>query len=479
MFSSFIAQSWAGEVPGGGTFLLEDPWGLSLVLFSIGFLLFAVDDLIVDFLSHWHRLGPKRLTEFQFRKLKSAPQKRLAIMVPAWKEANIIERMLLGNLSRLSYVNFDIFVGTYPNDPDTVAAVKRVSARHPNVHCVVNTVAGPTSKGQILNRVISDILHYELKNGVSFDGFVLQDAEDIIHPDAMSIFNRELNEADFIQIPVFSVPVAAAALVAGTYVDEFAENHTKDLIVRGHLGAAVPAAGVGTAISRRCVLDMYERKSGAVFHEAALTEDYELGVQAHAMGFVGKVACYLYEKDGKDEYIATRECFPRHWSRSIRQKSRWTVGICLLGWRHLGWPGDFVNRFFLFRDRKAIFSNLFNLAGYAFFFSLLVKTYLDPAWFVQFWSAAPSWTPVLFGVSFGLMAYRAIQRARCVLRVYPQKLVWFLPVRVFVGNFINGFASAKAVQQRITSAISNTSIRWVKTDHELPELFGMPDSAEA
>ena len=69
--------------------------------------------------------------------------------------------------------------------------------------------------------------------------------------------------------------------------------------------------------------------------------------------------------------------------------------------------------------------------------------------------------------------------ARCVLRVYPQKLVWFLPVRVFVGNFINGFASAKAVQQRITSAISNTSIRWVKTDHELPDLFGMPDSAEA
>ncbi len=480
LVDSFIAHSWAGEVPGGGTFqLLDDPWGLALLLFAIGFLLLAADDLLVDFLAFWHKLGPKKLTEFQFRKMKTAPQKRLAIMVPAWKEANIIERMLAGNLSRLRYLNFDIFVGTYPNDPDTVEAVKRVSAKHPNVHCVVNSAAGPTSKGQILNKVISDIMHYEQKNDVKFDGFVLQDAEDIIHPEAMSLFNRELNDADFIQIPVFSVPVATLALVAGTYVDEFAENHTKDLLVRGHLGAAVPSAGVGTAISRRCLMHLYEVKSGAVFHEAALTEDYELGVQAHAMGFVGRVASYLYDNDGKEEFIATRECFPRHWGRSIRQKSRWTVGICLLGWRHLGWPGNFVNRFFLFRDRKALFSNLFNLSGYLFFFALLAKLYFNPVWFEQFWAKAPAWTPVLFAVSFGLMCYRAAQRARCVLHVYPPKLILVLPVRVFVGNFVNGLASAKAVQQRIAATLLNTNIRWQKTEHELPELFGVPDSAEA
>ncbi|WP_223200730.1 glycosyltransferase, partial [Staphylococcus aureus] len=46
----------------------------------------------------------------------------------------------------LDYENYHIFVGTYPNDPDTQRDVDEVCARFPNVHKVVCARPGPTSK---------------------------------------------------------------------------------------------------------------------------------------------------------------------------------------------------------------------------------------------------------------------------------------------------------------------------------------------
>ena len=66
-------------------------------------------------------------------------------------------------------------------------------------------------------------------------------------------------------------------LISGHYIDEFAEAHAKELLVRQWLDAAVPAAGVGVAIDWAMLGRIADARDGAPFDAASLTEDYELG----------------------------------------------------------------------------------------------------------------------------------------------------------------------------------------------------------
>ncbi len=436
---------------------------------SIVYLFSGLDDLFIDLYSVIHRLGPKPIPPAEWNQVEALPEKRIAVLVPAWRESHIISRMLLGNLDQIRYSNLHFFVGVYPNDPDTVNEVIEVEAANPRVHAVVNALEGPTSKGQILNEVLGQILAHEARTGETFDAFLLHDAEDVIHPDSIRLINRELNEADFVQVPVYSFPVPIKALVAGTYMGEFAESHTKDLLVREHLGAAIPSAGVGTCLSRRLVLAVMGEQ-GKLLRDGALTEDYELGIHAHRLGFRPTVACRYFVREGKRDYIATREYFPRRLSRSIRQKTRWTMGINLLAWSELGWPGTFANRYFLARDRKGLFTAAATLLGYA---ALAVAFALGSS------ARVPEKMRPLFAFALFFMGYRALWRAYCLGRVYGPALVPAVPFQMVVGNFVHGVASYHAVKTRVLAAFGAAKIRWIKTEHELPVHFGRPVPAEA
>src|SRR5205085_6149874 len=95
-----------------------------LALFAgVGFLLFAVNDLLVDLIYFARRLW-RGLTVYSrhqrayasyyvFNKNPGA----FAIFVPAWDEAAVIAPMLRSMLARLDYDNYRIFVGYYRNDP--------------------------------------------------------------------------------------------------------------------------------------------------------------------------------------------------------------------------------------------------------------------------------------------------------------------------------------------------------------------------
>lgn len=48
------------------------------------------------------------------------PEKRLAILIPAWQEADVIARMVDHTVEELDYRAYDIFIGVYPNDADTI-----------------------------------------------------------------------------------------------------------------------------------------------------------------------------------------------------------------------------------------------------------------------------------------------------------------------------------------------------------------------
>lgn len=441
----------------------------TLIWLGVFYLICGLDDLFIDLVALFDNQGPRKLNTKLLKKMMAAPQKRIAIIVPAWKEGQIIDRMLLGNLERIEYTNYDFFVGVYPNDLETCQAVEKAALLDKRVHRVVNCRPGPTSKGQILNYVVENILQFENERGAHFDAVLMQDAEDVIHPKTLPLVNLYLGKYDFIQVPVFSLKVNPLQLVGGTYIDEFSEHHTKDILVRSHMQAAVPSAGVGTGLSRELILKMREVNEGKLLNENTVTEDYELGVRAHSLGLKSKFACFYYDQAGKREYIATREYFPKKFMRSVRQKTRWTTGIALQGNKNLGWIGKFSNQYFLFRDRKGLLTNIATFIGYP----IVLLSFLLNMKGVEF----PYQGGVFYYILYAnviLMINRFLQRAYCVTRVYGVFAVIAIPLRWPVANLINCLATVRALYQYLVSIFTRTTIAWVKTEHELPEFFGKP-----
>jgi len=113
-----------------------------LTFFSVIILFISgLDDFFVDIYywirkSYHHLLGKDTYPNISTQELIDNPEKPLALMVPAWDEAVVIEKMLKNTLRTFDYKNLHIFVGTYPNDPATQEKVDNVTAIHKNVHKV-------------------------------------------------------------------------------------------------------------------------------------------------------------------------------------------------------------------------------------------------------------------------------------------------------------------------------------------------------
>ena len=60
--------------------------------------------------------------------LANEPERRVAGLVPAWDESDVIRRMLQSMLARYDYRNYRVLVGVYLNDP--AARVKLVQAAY-------------------------------------------------------------------------------------------------------------------------------------------------------------------------------------------------------------------------------------------------------------------------------------------------------------------------------------------------------------
>ncbi len=442
-----------------------------LVGTSLLYAIFALDDIFVDAIANFFELGPKRIDDLEKHQLKKLKEKRIAIIIPAWKEADVIARMVSGNSARIDYANYHFFVGLYPNDLPSIAKIAELSQKDPRIQSIINPKPGPTSKGQMLNVVVREILNFEKQAGIEFDGFLMHDAEDIIHPFSLKVLNREMEHADFLQVPVFSLPVPNRRLVAGVYADEFAESHLKELLVREQMKAAIPSAGVGTLLSRSLVLH-FLRTQGELFNQNTVTEDYDLGIRAHQRGFRPHVVChYLDKADGTRDYVATREYFPRHFQRSIRQKTRWTVGITFQGWKNLGWCGNLANRYFLYRDRRGLVSNIVGVLGYLFGFAALASILGGATWQNAEVFSSP-WFSALVAANVAFMVIRFAQRLRYTSKIYGLRVAVFSAPRWPIGIVINALATVGAARQEAAARLFDKPIAWAKTEHELPELFG-------
>ncbi|MCO1622026.1 MULTISPECIES: cyclic di-3',5'-guanylate-activated glycosyltransferase NrfB [Pseudomonas] len=473
------------------TYLLFGLKLLAITLASLMFLL-GLDDLFID-LCYWGRTLIRRFRIYgKFEKadekrLYEVPEKPLAIMVPAWNEVGVVGEMARLAASTIDYENYQIFVGTYPNDPQTQADVDAVCLHYPNVHKVVCARPGPTSKADCLNNIIDALLRFQQDAGIEFAGFILHDAEDVISPMELRLFNYLLPNKDMIQIPVYPYAPEWKGFTAGHYVDEFAENHGKDVIVREALTGQVPSAGVGTCFSRRAISALLEDGDGIAFDVQSLTEDYDIGFRLKQKGMKCIFARYSITDPAltlKQEWrpgmsrefsqvICVREHFPRDWQHAIRQKSRWIVGIVFQGTSNLGWSRKGALNYFLWRDRRGLFayllSFLVNLLLLVLLAMWLVTVIAPESW--RFMSIlSDSWLlSNLLWLNGLLLLNRLFQRAWFVTRFYGIGEGLLSAPRMMWSNFVNFFANLRALRQVMEMGDSRR-VAWDKTTHEFPAI---------
>ena len=183
---------------------------------GIGLLIGGIDDLLVDFcfVAGWlMRRGTAPLT------LATLPAPampgRLIVFVPAWDEAAVIGEMLAAALVRYDHHDYAIYVGLYPNDPATIAAVAAVAQVDPRVRPVVGDVAGPTTKADCLNTIWAALIADERHAGIRAKAIVLHDAEDVVHPAELRVFDSLIEGRTVVQLPVLPLIAPGSRLVSG------------------------------------------------------------------------------------------------------------------------------------------------------------------------------------------------------------------------------------------------------------------------
>lgn len=423
---------------------------------SIYIVISGIDDLFIDCV--WLFQTIRKLIRPDPPVRLDLPQKRIAIIVPAWKEYDVIQQMLEHNAAAIHYDKYDFFVGVYANDALTLTAVEQAARRVNNVHWAMVPHAGPTSKGDCLNWVYQNILLHEQTHGIEYAALLMHDAEDIIHPESLRYINHYAGEYGFIQVPVLALQTPLGNLTHGVYCDEFAETQTRDLPVRQALGAFVPSAGVGTAMTRAALDELAFRNQNRVFEPDSLTEDYEMGLRLHEIGC--KQLFLPIQMDGSETIVATREYFPKVLRTAIRQRTRWITGISLQTWERHGWTGSWMRRYWYWRDRKGLIGSPLSL------FTTMLLFY---GLFSGIWRhAGDSIVMRLMPVTVTLLLLRMVFRMACTARIYGTALAYLAPVRILWGNWINGVATVKAVHRYARARIRNERLAWLKTEHQYP-----------
>ncbi|ANI61121.1 glycosyl transferase family protein [Pseudomonas sp. B21-017] len=462
----------------------------STIVVAVLILISSLDDLFID-LWYWSRRLFRKFTvgrkyrPLTAEQLMARDEQPLAIMVPAWLEYDVIAPMIENMVSTLDYQNYVVFVGTYINDQRTIDEVERMRRRYKQLHRVEVPHAGPTCKADCLNWVIQAIFLHEKTHGMTFAGVVLHDSEDVLHPLELRLFNYLLPRKDMIQLPVVSLERNWYEWVAGTYMDEFAEWHGKDLVVRESMTDTVPSAGVGTCFSHRALRVLAGETQNQPFNTDSLTEDYDVGAR---LAKVGMNAIFVrfpvqfrvlrkswfrkpYESTLKMP-LCVREFFPDTFRTAFRQKARWTLGIGLQGWEQMGWSGSLANRYLLFRDRKGVVTAFVSIIAYVILVQLLGLIVLRQSglWDVSFPTPFETngFIQYLLLANGIALAWRIAHRCYFTTVLYGWQHGLLSIPRMVVGNFVNFMAASRAWRMFLVGKALNRKLVWDKTMHDFP-----------
>lgn len=451
-----------------------------LLLFaSLFFFLGALDELAVDGLWLWLKLrghiDSPRLAMTSEGPLSPKPLKgRAAVLVPAWQESAVIGPTIAHALKVWPQKDWAVYVGCYRNDPATIGAVLNAAARDARVRLVVHDAAGPTTKADCLNRLYLALQEDEVRQGEQCRMVLLHDAEDMVDPAGLALLDAAMDHADFAQLPVLPEALPRSRWIASHYCEEFAEAHGKGMVVRDALGAGLPSAGVGCAISRLQLTRLAAgRPDGYPFDPESLTEDYQLGL---AIGRMGGRMRFLRVRHSDGRLVATRACFPDRIDAAVRQKTRWLHGIAFQGWDRLGWSRSPVESWMRLRDRRGPFAALVLAIAYV----LVVLSGVSLALSMTGLGPQMTLSPLLWWLvvlNLASLVWRALFRFAFTAREYGPAEGLRAILRIPVANVIAIMAGRRAFAAYLGS-LAGKRPRWDKTDHHLhpaqPGLAGVP-----
>ncbi len=455
----------------------------------LGFLISGLDDLFFDSNFLVYLLRGRKQRHVSIKDLKLVPEQWIALFVPAWQEGGVVNKMADYASRVVLYEKYDIFIGVYPNDPETHRCVDEICASNPRIHKVVVPHPGPTSKADCLNWIYRAMQLNEVPGTREYKVIALHDAEDVIHPLVLKVYNYFIPQFyDMGQVPVFALELPAWRYWTGnSYIDDFAELHTKDLFIRQSIGGIVPSAGVGTCFARNTLDRLAAANQGDPFFIGNLTEDYEVGIRVKRAGYrAGVISCPVdrivrrQRRDGTlgppetvTEVVAIRETFPHTFRTAVRQRSRWILGISFQTWEQTGWAGTLPMRYTLLRDRRAPLTHFINMVGYVTVAYLLFQwCFGHSPWASRFYlrplfvSTSLLWKFTI--VDSWLLVYRALQKFISVYNIYNLKQALFSIPRVVVGNFINFAATVRAARMYLENRLFGRPIVWLKTAHRFP-----------
>lgn len=201
-----------------------------------------------------------------------------------------------------------------------------------------------------------------------------------------------------------------------------------------------------TAPHGAIILRPKEKRAG-LFNDENLTEDYELGYRFHQLGF--KTGFFNVKVDPADESsrIATAEFFPNSFWGSVKQRSRWVAGIVFQNWKSHKWSGNLAMKYFLFRDRKSIFSffgaALSNIVILYFIYAILSRIFNWPFAYSLVGHSSVLWYLMIANLIF--MISRLSHRFVFTYNWYGLKYAFFSMFRLPVDTFVNTFAIARSV----------------------------------
>lgn len=446
-------------------------FGNELLLFcSFWFIVGAIDDIATDlyffqhrtkrWLRHYRRRAPMRSPEL-------APATRpgtIAVFIPAWQESGVIGQML--DRCRTSWAGSDyrIYVGVYANDDATATEViAAAGAQGAKARLVINAGAGPTTKADCLNRLWRAMRDDEERRGLRIKAVALHDAEDVVHPDEIRLFDRLIERKALVQIPVVPLAQRGSRWISGHYCDEFAEAHAKHMVVREALDAAMPSCGVGCAFSREILQEIAAERPAGPFDADSLTEDYELGLRIAERGGRGMMVRML---DAEGNIVGTRACFPASFSAAVRQKARWINGIALSGWDRMGWRGDWRELWMRLHDRRGVFAAIVLSTAYL---ALVIETLLWVLAIAGWHRPTPAGSVLNFmmAICFAIVLWRLAMRCWFASNLYGLRHGLMAIPRVVVSNTVAIVAARKALFQYIRQ-LRGAPVTWDKTCHVFP-----------
>lgn len=464
------------------------------VIVALLILVSSLDDFFID-VYYWVRSAwrwaavSSRFAPLRIEQLREKEETWLAIMVPAWKEYDVIAKMVENTLATMEYRNYVIFLGTYQNDAETTAEADRMARRFPHKVRRANVGHdGPTCKADCLNWIVQSIFQYEQEHDMRFSGLVMHDSEDVIHPLEFHLYNYLIERKDLIQLPVLSLERDWHEFVAGTYLDDFSEWHCKEMAVRESLTGLVPGSGVATCYSRWVIEALAKQNNNQPFNTDTLTEDYEMSHRLLKLGtkqvFVMFPVLYQAKRKGLfggperqvevQSLIATREYFPSRFRAAYRQRARWILGVSFQGWQQMGWRGGLVANYLYFRDRKGIFTSFVGLLAYflAANFAALWALHHAGYSFVRYpeFVQPESWVFKVIEINFLLFLNRIVQRVYFVTRLNGMLQGLLAIPRMLVNNVINFFAVCRAWKIFLIHFITGKRVAWDKTQHSYPTM---------